>query len=262
MPEVTEPTRGTFCWVELGTTDQHAAKRFYTALFGWNANDVPLGPESVYTMLQLHGRDAAALYALTEEQRSVGIPPHWLAYVAVSSADETVLQVQSLGGNVLAQPFDVMDVGRMAVVQDPLGGTFALWEARSHRGAGVVNEPRALSYAELVTSDARRAGEFYAGLFGWDTESQPGALAAYTTFRLRGQRVGGMLEKAGEAAELAPRWIVYFGVRSVDEVVLQAQSLGGVLRTPPTDNPPVGRFAGIQDPQGAVFAIVELQEPV
>jgi predicted enzyme related to lactoylglutathione lyase len=262
MPEMNEYTPGNFCWVELATTEQEAAKQFYTALFGWSANEVPIGPEGVNTMLQLRGRDAAALYALTDEQRSMGISPHWLAYVAVSSADETVLQVQSLGGIVIAQPFDVMDVGRMAVVQDPLGGTFALWEARSHRGAGVANEPRSFSWAELVTRDAQRAGEFYAGLFGWETEAQPAGTASYTTFQLNGRRVAGLLEMSGESGELAPHWIVYFAVRSVDEAVLQAQSLGGVLRIPPTDNPAVGRFASLEDPQGAVFSIVELQMPV
>ena len=120
---------GNFCWVELSTTDQNAAKSFYGSLFGWTAQDSPMGPSEFYTIFKLQGRDAAAGYTLRADQRAAGVPPNWILYVAVTSADETSAKAQSLGGKVVAGPFDVMDKGRMAVIQDPTGAHFCVWQA-------------------------------------------------------------------------------------------------------------------------------------
>src|SRR5438128_12220994 len=106
MSEVTKHAPGTFCWVELGTTDAEAAKKFYTSLFGWSANDVPAGPGMIYTLLQLSGKDVAALYELTEQHRSQGVPPHWLPYVSVAKADESAEKATALAVKVIMAPFD------------------------------------------------------------------------------------------------------------------------------------------------------------
>src|SRR5437660_166619 len=127
MPHIDHHPPGEFSWVELGTTDQAAAKTFYSSLFGWAAKDMPMGPNEFYTMFRLEGRDAAAGYTIRAEDRAKGVPPHWMMYIAVQSADETAGKVGQLGGKVLAPPFDVFESGRMAVILDPTGATFSLW---------------------------------------------------------------------------------------------------------------------------------------
>src|SRR5205823_8815558 len=129
MPNIEKHTPGSFCWIELGTTDQNAAKNFYGKLFGWEANDMPMGPNGVYTIFKLGGRDAGAAYSLREEQRSAGVPPHWMLYVAVESADDSAKRAGKLGGKVVMDAFDVSDLGRMAVIQDPAGAMFSVWQA-------------------------------------------------------------------------------------------------------------------------------------
>src|SRR5207253_2627713 len=128
MPNVDAHQPGSFCWVELGTSDQPGAKRFYNELFAWTANDVPIGPDDFYTMFQLRARDVAAAYTLRADQQERGVPPHWMLYVATKDADSTSEKAASLGAKILAPPFDVFDVGRMAVIQDPTGAVFAIWQ--------------------------------------------------------------------------------------------------------------------------------------
>lgn len=258
MPETTEYAPGMFCWFELGTSDAAAAKKFYTELFGWKANDTPAGPDMVYTLLQIDGKDVGALYELNPEQKSQGVPPHWLSYVAVSSVDESVSKARQLGATVLMGGFDVFDLGRLAVLQDPTGAQFAMWQARSHIGARLRDEPNTLCWTELSTKDTAKAGEFYTKLFGWGTKVSDDAGFAYTELLCNDRPIGGMMQIAPEWGDVPPHWLGYIAVNDCDATAEKATSLGGKVKNPPTDIPNVGRFAVIQDPQGAVFATIKL----
>jgi hypothetical protein len=258
MQETSKYTPGTFCWVELGTTNGEAAKKFYTELFGWDFNDNPIGPDMVYTMLTLDGKDVGALYKMSPEMTSQGIPPHWLSYVSVASVDETANKAKSLGGTLMKEAFDVFDVGRMAVVQDPTGAVFALWQPGKHAGAGVVNVPNSFCWNELATPDTGKAGDFYTGLFGWGKNVQEMGPMTYTSFTNGDRPAGGMYKPTPEMGEIPPNWLVYFAVDDADAKAQKASELGGKAIVPPSDIPGVGRFAVIQDPQGAVFGIIKL----
>ncbi len=249
---------GTFCWADLGTPDAAAAKRFYTELFGWRYEDMPMGEGADYTMFQVGGNWVAAMYPQDSQQQSQGIPPHWLSYVAVESADRTAERTRSLGGTVLMDAFDVFEVGRMAVVQDPTGAVVALWEARTHPGAGIIGEPNSLCWNELNTGDPDRASAFYTGLLGWETQKQPMGDFIYTYFKQGERRNGGMMQITPEMGPIPPHWAVYFAVDDCDGKAARATALGGKVLVPPTDVPDVGRFSILQDPQGAAFAIVKL----
>jgi predicted enzyme related to lactoylglutathione lyase len=238
MPVIESYAPGTFCWADLGTPDAAAAKRFYTSLFGWSAEDRPMGPDGFYTMLRLGGHAVAALYQ--QEAAQHGMPPHWLSYLCVASADDVARRARELGGITLMEPFDVLDVGRIAMVQDPTGAIVALWEPRSHAGAAIVGEPGSICWNELATTDPALAGGFYSALLGWAAETYPMAVIAPS----RGP--------------VPPHWLVYFAVRDIEGQTALAQSLGGSVRVPPTDAPGVGRFAVLADPQGAEFAAIQL----
>jgi uncharacterized protein len=252
MAEVSSHAPGRFCWVELGTTDQPAAKAFYGGLFGWEAHDQPIGPGEVYTMLKKAGRDAAAAYTLRPDQK--GVPPHWQIYVAVETADKAAARAKELGATVLAPPFDVFDAGRMAVLQDPTGAVFAVWEARRHPGLGIVDEPGAFCWAELLTRDKQKAAAFYTGLFGWDTKGDP----RYTEWTQGKESIGGMMEIQKEWGDTPPHWLAYFQVEDADRSAEKAKSLGATVMMGPQDIPEVGRFVLLRDPQGAAFYIIKL----
>jgi predicted enzyme related to lactoylglutathione lyase len=258
MTIVTTHAPGTFCWADLGTTDAAAAKRFYTGLFGWKYEDMPMGEGADYTMFERGGNWVAALYPQDTQQQSQGIPPHWLSYVAVDSADQAAERTRSLGGTVLMDPFDVFEVGRMAVIEDPTGAVVALWEARTHPGAGIVGEPNSLCWNELNTADPDRAAAFYTGLLGWQTEQQPMGDFVYTYFKQGERRNGGMMRITPDMGPIPPHWAVYFAVDDCDAKTALASQLGGKVLVPPSDVPDVGRFAILQDPQGAAFAIIRL----
>ena len=251
---------GTFCWVELGTSDAAGAKEFYTKLFGWDYVDNPIGPDMVYTMLKRDGRDAGALYKLMPEMVSQGVPPHWLSYVSVENADQSAAKVTELGGTVLKGPFDVSTVGRMAVIQDPTGAVFALWQAGTHHGVGVYNVPGSLCWNELGTTDTGKAREFYTELFGWSANTQQFGPMEYTIFQNNGRPAGGMYQITPEMG-FPPNWLTYFAVDDCDEAVRRAESLGAKTMKPAEDIPGTGRFAILTDPQGAAFAVIKLDSP-
>ena len=259
---MTNPTphpAGTFCWVDLGANDAAAAKKFYAGLFGWQMQDMPAGPDSVYTMLRVDGKDVGALYTLGAEHKKMGIPPHWGSYIAVESADATAEKARALGAKFFAEPFDVFDLGRMAMMQDPTGAAICVWQAMKHAGAQVLGAPGALCWNELLTTDTRAAGAFYARLFGWgtkDTEMAQGG--AYTIFTLGEKQVGGMMPMMPGWEGVPSNWMVYFAVANCDGSAAKARGLGAEVVVPPTDIPKIGRFAVVQDPQRAVFAIIRL----
>jgi predicted enzyme related to lactoylglutathione lyase len=258
MTQVTRHEPGSFSWAELATSDPRGAKEFYGSLFGWHSLDNPTGPgpEDIYTRLQIDGDDVCALYRMMPEQASRGVPPNWLCYVTVSSADEAAKRAKELGGTVVAEPFDVMSYGRMAIFQDPTGAMFAVWQPRTHIGALRVNEPGALCWCELATREPEAAGEFYSGLFGWSLKAS--ADSSYTEF-LRGEAaIGGMYALPPGSADVPPNWMIYFQTSDCDDTADRAKALHGEVLVGPKDMLGVGRFAVLQDPQGAAFSIIEL----
>jgi len=261
MQEIPEYKPGTFCWVELATTNGQAAKTFYTQLFGWDYVDNPVGPDMIYTMLKLNGKDVGALYQMPSEMRAQGIPPNWLNYVSVTSADETAEKAKAAGATLLKDPFDVFTVGRMAVVKDPTGAVFALWQAGTHKGAGIYNVPNSFCWNELGTTDTQKAGEFYSKLFGWTRTTQNFGPMEYTIFNNGDKGAGGMYKITPEMGNIPPHWLTYFAVDDCDAKVKKATELGASVMKPADDIPGVGRFAILQDPQAAVFAIIKLENP-
>lgn len=252
MGERSEYQHGTFSWVDLTTTDQEKAKEFYSQLFGWETTDNEVGEDAYYTMAQLDGKDVAAISPQPEQQREADVPPTWNSYISVDSAEETLEKAKELGAEVHAEAFDVMDVGRMGVVQDPQGAFFLVWEPKSHIGASLVNAPGALAWNELATPDLDGSAKFYSELFGWETEEIEGMEMPYRVIkRPDGGTNGGM--RAAQENE-PPYWLVYFGAEDIDARIEQAEEQGANTLVPKTDIG-MGHIAVLQDPQGAVFAL-------
>ena len=255
MPDVDSLPPGSFCWPELSTTDQKGAVAFYRALFGWTVNEQPIGPTDTYSMFELRGRNVCAAYTQRAEEK--GVPPHWGSYIAVVNADDAVRRAKTLGAQVFAEPFDVMDAGRMAVLQEPTGAVFHVWEAKKHTGVRVISEAGALCWTELATRDTKAAEKFYTGLFAWTPKhGAANAPMEYTEFSVAGRPSIGMMPMPKEVPAFVPaHWTPYFQVADVDANVAKAQSLGGSVTVPAMDIPNTGRFAMLSDPQGAMFAI-------
>jgi hypothetical protein len=240
---------GTFCWADLGTTDAGAAREFYTGLFGWEPEPLPAGEGGVYVMFRREGRDAAALYEMGETEREQ-LSAHWSSYVSVEDVEATAARATELGATIVAEPFDVMDSGRMAVLRDPTGAHMHLWQPGRHIGAGRVNEPGCMVWNELATPDVERASAFYRDLLGWEIESDA---TGYATIRNGGGLNGGMRPlRDGEP----PNWLLYFSVPAVEAAATHVRDSGGEVLMEPTAGT-VGTIAVIRDPQGAMLAVYE-----
>jgi uncharacterized protein len=252
MGERTGYEPGTFCWADVTTSDQEAAKAFYGGLFGWEADDRPVGDGVSYSMMRLEGRDVAAISPQPPGQREARIPPLWNSYVSVESADAAAEKAKELGGQVHAEPFDVMDAGRMAVLRDPQGAFFMVWEPRAHFGAALVNGHGALTWNELLTPDPKAATNFYRGLFGWAIRPFQGSPKAYLSIR-NGNTYNGGIRKL-DVDGVPAHWSVYFGIDDLDAGLSRAEELGGRRLSGQIDMAGA-TIAAVQDPQGAPFAL-------
>jgi uncharacterized protein len=240
---------GTFCWVDLGTSDLSGSRAFYEPLFGWEADEVPEGSGG-YTMMRRDGHHVAALYPKQDE----GVPTAWLSYVAVDDLDATLDRAGGLGAATVTDVFAAEPHGRGAVIADPTGAVLGLWQGGEHPGAGLVNAPGALTMNELDTGDVERAAEFYRQAFGWSVQRIPQAEPPYWTITNGGRLNGGAREL--DAGAPGPFWLAYFAVDDAEAATQHARALGGRVLAEPFAIP-AGRFAVIADPQGGVLALFE-----
>jgi uncharacterized protein len=273
MPERDGYLPGVPCWVDTSQPDPDAAVAFYSGLFGWDFNDaMPANSAGKYFIASLHGGSVAAVGSQPE-----GGPPMamWNTYVWVDNADEATAKARDAGGRVVTDPFDVFDAGRMAVLTDPEGAAFCVWQATQHRGAQIVNEPGSLNFNGLNTRDVQGAQSFYGSLFGWEALGLEGGaqmwrLPGYGAFLEKSDP--GLRERMAESgapegfedvlATLNPiaddqpdtpaHWSVTFAVDDADATAAKANELGGQVIVAPFDAPWV-RMTVISDPQGATF---------
>jgi uncharacterized protein len=272
---------GVPCWVDLALDDPERAVAFYSGLFGWEAQDaMPPGAPAHYFTATMGGRLVAGIGSRPD---ALPAGTGWTTYVWVDSADEAAARAEALGGSVLIPPMDVFDAGRPAVLADPEGAVFGVWQAARHRGAQAVNEAGAWNFSGLHARDPQAALAFYGGLFGWEGGApdpdvggaillrrpgyadhlealQPGVVQGAADM---GAPEGfmdavGWLVPAGEGE--APHWDVTFAVADADATAARASELGGTVVSPPTDMPWV-RTTVIRDPQGVEIAASHFVPP-
>lgn len=272
MPERDGYIPGVPCWVDATVPDPEAVLPFYRGLFGWEIQDVmPADSPVKYHIGSIRGGDVAAVGSTPE-----GAPPLpvWNTYIWVASADDTVAKARAAGGGVIAEPFDVLTFGRMAVIADPEGAVISVWEPKEHKGAQVVNEHGALNFNGLATRDVEGAAAFYGTVFGWETLDLPAGmmwtLPGYGDHLeqgspgLREQMAGmgapdGFIDVVAALREIPddetstpPHWNVTFGVDDADATAALAAELGGKVVEGPLDAPWT-RMVVLQDPAGATF---------
>jgi predicted enzyme related to lactoylglutathione lyase len=261
MPVRTQHAPGTPSWIDLTTPDLAASKEFYGRLFGWDMHDEDTGnPDMPYVIASQDGKSVAGVLPLSPEMVSRGVPPCWTMYITVADVDASARTVAELGGSVVEGPMDVLPAGRMAVVADPAGAVFCLWQPKDRIGAELVNEPNSFVWDALETTDVETAKPFYGALFGWKAETfdtPPGA-PAYTVWQLDGQQnaMGGATSPPDDGAP--PHWGIVIAVADCDATVADAQQLGATVAVAPADVPGIGRSAKLVDPQGAAFRVMKM----
>jgi uncharacterized protein len=246
--------QGTPSYVELTTPDLQAARAFYGPLFDWELEDIDLGDAGVYVAVSVQGDSIAGITG--QMPQLAGHPAFWGVYLAVDDLDATASRVEPAGGRVEAGPFDVMELGRMASIQDPTGVRVNLWQAGQSIGSVRVNEPGCPIWHELTSPDLPTATRFYADVLGVEWDSMPMETGDdYTCLMVEGRPVGGAFPPPMEG--IPPHWEVYINVEDADATAEKARGLGGQVLQAPWDVPGVGRMAILMDPQGAVLGLMQ-----
>lgn len=258
--KLTTIKQGAPSWAELSTSDEDGALKFYTSLFGWVDHAEAMPAEAgggFYHMPQIDGDNIIGLSKQQPDEAAQGIPPHFSVYLAVDDVDATVAKVEGAGGRVLMPSMDVMDHGRMAIITDPTGAPVGLWQAKQHHGFGRFGEVGAVTWCELITSDAGAASAFFAQLVGVSPQTVDMG-SPYTLLKAGDAQneVSGLMQKTEMMGNMPNTWGVYFEVADTDACAASARGLGATIVQEPFDTP-AGRIAMIQDPQGAIFGVIK-----
>jgi predicted enzyme related to lactoylglutathione lyase len=243
-------------WVDLSSKDAAGSREFYSKLFGWKV-DVQ-GPEAGgYALARVAGKDVAGIGPVQDPNA----PTAWNIYIGTRDADAAARKAKAAGGTVVAEPFDVLNSGRMAVFQDPSGAFISVWQPNEMHGAEIIGKPNSYAWAELNSRGFDRASSFYEKVFDWTTKVSPmgEGQGDYTEFQLHGQSIAGGMEMSSMIpADVPSYWMVYFGTDDIDAKHRKAVELGAQEMLPPQDYPG-GRFSILQDPQGAAFGLLKMQ---
>jgi len=256
MPKFEKYQQGTPSYVELISPDPAAGAVFYAGLFGWEIDEIPLPEEAgggVYRQATIEGDTVSGISGQMPGME--GHPAFWGVYLTVDDVDGTAAKVEPAGGKVEAPPFDVMDIGRMAAIQDPTGARVNLWQPGTSIGTERANEPGTLIWNELVTPDIDKALAFYGEVVGIGAQTSE-LMEGYTTItNAAGEVVGGAMLPQMDG--IPPHWNVYFNVADADATGAKVTELGGTVVAPNFDVPGVGRLGVYADPQGGMFNLMQ-----
>ena len=264
-PTTATQTRGQggYIWYELLSADPEGSKAFYDSVVGWNIGEA--APEfQGYRMIgRSDGKYAGGVLPLTDEMRAHGARPTWLGYIHVTDVDESVKEIEQAGGKTLMAPFDIPNVGRIALVADLQGAPFYVMKpippANDPDAESDVFSPdqaQHVRWNELSTSDPDAALDFYKRQFGWGQEGDMdmGEMGKYRFIQANGVTIGAIMRKPPQLPVSA--WTHYIGVDDIDRAVGAINSGGGKILNGPMEIPG-GEFAlNAMDPQGAPFGLV------
>ena len=244
---------GRFTWYDLNTTDVAGGQDFYTKVIGWTLTPF----DANYLMFTAESPLAGAM-ELTADAKAMGAPPNWLGYVCVVDAEASAAKTTALGGKVYVPTFDMPNVGRIAIVADPQGAVFGLFQPANGVGEFDPDEKAGeFVWRELMTSDVDAAASFYSELFGWNLADtmDMGPMGLYSMFGpAKGENASlGMMKKPDEVP--ASAWVYYVHVADLDATIERTKANGGRIMNGPMPIPGENRVAICLDPQGGAFAI-------
>lgn len=255
---IDEHADGTTCWIDIGATDVDAVAEFYAELLGWSLTEG--APETGgYRRASIAGGEVAGI----GEKMSPEQPTAWMPYIKTSDIDATLAKATQLGATVVAGPMSVMDFGSLAIFIDPVGAALGLWQPGSMRGMGVVDEPGAWTWTELMSGDVNASAAFYGELFGWRLDESgvttTGDDMPYLQMALDGRAVAGIMGRPPMMPDDVPNyWSIYFAVADLTAALEVVAKRGGSVVVGPMEIAP-GNFAQFFDPFGAMVGLLQLR---
>ncbi|GGM79065.1 hydrolase [Longimycelium tulufanense] len=241
---------GAPCWFDMTVPNRATAVEFYGAVLSWDVDTT-----EHYGFCRVRGRDVAAV-AEPFEGEAPPAQSNWVVYLATDDCAGTLRKVEEHGGRVIREQL-ADNWGTMAIVEDPTGGIFSLWQAGEHLGSGAFNEPGAPCWNEIATRDVARAVDFFTKVFGYEAEALPDGPFDYTVLKANGEPVAGVYGGQGRVSSGHGAWLTYFATNDTDAASHTAVGNGGRVLGEPEDTP-FGRLAILADPFGAHFAVIKL----
>ena len=244
--------KGDFVWCDLSTFRLDEAKRFYAKLLGWSFTEITQPDGTPYDIASTADGESAGLFVMPERFQALGLPSFWMSYIAVDDVDGAVETARSFGGKVELgpQPFD--DEGAIALIRDPLGAGFTVYQGAALTPRMKEPAPGHMAWNALFVSDSDAVMAFYASLFDWriarDTD------ASCIICNAHGEEIAAIYEQDEETRGGYQYWGVHFAVRDVAAAKATIVELGGTVLA--EERAECGPVLAVQDLDGAAFYLV------
>jgi hypothetical protein len=253
-----KPQASSFVWYELHTPDLSTAASFYSAVLGWTAQDSGLSDRR-YTIVSVNNIAVAGLLEKSAATFNTDAKPGWVGYIGTADLSQSVQRLEASGGSVLRAPETMPNVGSFAVVADPQGAMFVLFQppdARQQPPRPAPGTPGSPAWHDLVALDWESDFDFYARMFAWSkAEAVPmGSAGVYQLFADGSGPIGGMMTRMDPSQR--PGWLFYFNVEEINATVRRVTDNGGKILHGPSPVPGGQQIAHCLDAQGAIFGIV------
>lgn len=250
--------QGEFAWTDLSATDFEGQSAFYEKLFGWDHHDVPYGGGAIYRIFSLDGNNIGGMSQMPEDMKKNGVPSMWNVYIAVDDVDATLAKAVELGGQVAMPAMPAGAAGKFAAILDPTGAAVFLWHNGQPDEKQVYMVPGSLSWNDLMTRDMQKAADFYSALVGWTITPMEQTAEPYWQISIDGTGEGGIMPMPEMVPpEVPSSWLDYFATSDIAASVAKAKELGGTVSVEPTQVTDMLKFAIVEDPAGATFALLE-----
>ncbi|MEM8923018.1 MAG: VOC family protein [Actinomycetota bacterium] len=255
-----------FVWTDLSTYDRPAALRFYKRLFGWKAYDLgrgdaggddPFGMSEVrYHVATIGPTAIAGIFDMPPFFAAIDMPSFWMSYLSVDHLDDVVERARAIEGAVVdVEPTPFGD-GTMALIRDPLGAGFTVYEGPSIDGKGDGGRYGQMVWNELITESIVAVEPFYREVVGVDLVEVDGHGGARATIvNPSGVEIGAVQEVDESIRSDKVYWLPFFSVDTIAEFEKRLVAAGGRLLS--TTDDPAGGTAMAYDVGGAAFAVAE-----
>jgi predicted enzyme related to lactoylglutathione lyase len=250
-----------FVWYELMTNDMDGAIAFYSKVVGWDIRDSGM-PNIPYMIFSMDGKDVGGI--MSWKSMGMDMPTEWAAHLYAADVDKETAAVLADGGTEVQPPRDIPGVGRFAVVLDPQGAKYMLFQPNQTYAPPRLgqNDLGSIGWHELMTSDDKAAWDFYSRHYGWqkDFAMDMGDLGTYQTFIASSDRyTGAIMPIPPFVPDKTPRWKYYITIADIQSAARAVTDNGGTITMPPMQVPGGSWVLNAIDPQGGIFALTTPQ---
>ncbi|GGI57749.1 VOC family protein [Winogradskyella haliclonae] len=194
-------------FADLSTYAPKVSIAFYERIFGWKYYKT----EDYYTAF-IGNKEVSGLYETPEKFKQMRMPHFWMTYIKVACLNTTINKAIHLGG-IIEMTYEIDDIGKVALIRDPQGAGFTIYEGDKLKNTRTKNTENTLIWNELHVSDVTKIIPFYEGIFKWDIVQRDDV--SYDILNSKGNYIADIVKIQNQFKGNFEYWVCTFGVKNI-----------------------------------------------